>query len=242
MAPRRRRRPGAATALLLALLAAALLPRATRGQGLAYDPNAAMGATAAQLKLEQIYAKSKAWKDAFKSSPSTCSTDAGSLCGAAGDSMAASAQLMMATSPQAFDARRDNGDFSAVGPIKNQVRAGALAAAACLVLGYCPMPIPRCFLNQGLPPRVAGAGSLQPASSFANPPCRSPSNNPTRTPPQLDCNACVSFAVLAAAHSALATATKRSATGTLSESDLFFCRSLNAREDRTCRCGNLRGP
>lgn len=51
---------------------------------------------------------------------------------------------------------------------------------------------------------------------------------------QGNCNTCVAFTILAAAQSAIAVALKRDATGSISEMDFFFCKSLPRGEERQC--------
>ena len=63
------------------------------------------GASSSYEQLAGIYAKSQAFKRAFKAAPSACSTSSGSLCAAAGRSLEQSAQLLTVASPVAFDAR-----------------------------------------------------------------------------------------------------------------------------------------
>ncbi|KAI8467901.1 MAG: hypothetical protein J3K34DRAFT_523368 [Monoraphidium minutum] len=140
--------------------------------GLAPDDEALAGASAADRALQTAFAQSGAWKRSFTANTAgACRNQRGSLC-ASGLSLAQRAQLLMATSPQAYDARRakDVGDFSAVGPVEDQG----------------------------------------------------------------DCTTCVSFTVLAAAQSAMASALKEDAGSALSEQDFFFCLSVEPGQERTC--------
>lgn len=113
-----------------------------KAQGLNNDPDSWLGATSAQAKLEAMYRGSIAFRNAYKLKASTaCSSQKGSLCAAQTWDM--KAQLLMATSPQAFDARQPEqmGGFSAVSSVKDQqgcntcvaftVLAAAESAVAC---------------------------------------------------------------------------------------------------------------
>jgi hypothetical protein len=109
--------PRAACLLLLILCAAVPL---VHSQGLAPNPAARLGSSSSYNRLQAVYGKSRAWiKSYTRSRRSTCSLRKGSLC-SSGLSNGEYAQLLMATSPQSYDARRNAGKFSAVGPVENQ--------------------------------------------------------------------------------------------------------------------------
>lgn len=99
----------------------------------ARSPDAYLGASSVQQRLENLYGASKAWRDSFAKDAqrSQCSAAAGSLCASHGQTVEQAAQLLMATSPRAFDARSSsqNGGFSAVGPPKDQGGCSACEAA-----------------------------------------------------------------------------------------------------------------
>jgi hypothetical protein len=113
-------------------------------QGLARNPyltSSAGANNAGMARLRQVYIKSAAWRRAYKTSAAaSCSSRRGSLC-AASATPEEQAQLLMATSPQIYDARTGVGNFSAVGAVKDQgscntcvayvVLAAAQSAIAC---------------------------------------------------------------------------------------------------------------
>ena len=132
------------SAVLLACCCSTL-PWQTAAQGLDFDPRASLGASSLQQQLTEVYKNSVAWKRALASSPAdACSDRAGSLCASRGGSLQATAQLLVASSPQAFDARQPGhmGGFSAVGPVKDQGDCSscvsfAVSAGTLLAEGLC---------------------------------------------------------------------------------------------------------
>lgn len=106
--------------LLVSLLLASSWAPLTAAQGLTYDPQERLGASSSFQSLASMYAKSKAWRAAFKQAPAAVFSysNRGSLCGpsASADEVA---QLLLATSPRAYDSRRPEqaGGFAAVDPV-----------------------------------------------------------------------------------------------------------------------------
>ncbi len=92
--------------LKLARTSSMSLPAAVlAGQGLRPSPKRTLGASNALKQLQQLHSSSTSWRRSYKQSPkSACSKGGrGSLCAAAGaDAADAYAQLMLATSPQAY--------------------------------------------------------------------------------------------------------------------------------------------
>jgi hypothetical protein len=95
-------------------------------------------ATTRPRRTPQVYAGSKAWRKAFAAAAdrqAVCARSGKSLCAADSQQSASQrAQLLVATSPQAYDARSAAmaGGFSAVGPPKDQQACTACVAFAIL--------------------------------------------------------------------------------------------------------------
>lgn len=90
---------------LLVLICLAFVARHAAGQGLIPSHVPPVGASNTLSQLQQQYKNSKAWKRAYKQRPSSVCARSGSasLCAAQGKSSTdAYAQLMLATSPQAY--------------------------------------------------------------------------------------------------------------------------------------------
>jgi hypothetical protein len=91
----------ALTQNLSAAAALLLLP----GQGLHPSEASTVGSSSTLAHIQQLYSSSKAWKRAYKQRPKAAcsSTSSSSLCAAAAtDSVNTYAQLMLATSPEAY--------------------------------------------------------------------------------------------------------------------------------------------
>lgn len=122
---------------LLALLFLACAARHTAGQGLLPSHVPPVGASNTLSQLQQQYKNSKAWKRAYKQSPSSACSRSGSasLCAAQTASATdAYAQLMLATSPQAYSSTSST-RVHLVSPAQDQAEcqtctAFAVAAAA----------------------------------------------------------------------------------------------------------------
>ena len=155
-------------ALLLVLLLATRAHEAF-GQGLKPDPGTALASAGSYQTLTRIYGKTRAWIKSYKygNRAAACSLERGSLC-AAGIDGDEKLQLLMATSPLAYDTRRQ--PVTAVGPVKDQ----------------------------------------------------------------RSCSACLAFAVVAAAQSAMATALQREVSGGLSEHDFYFCKGIRPGFRSSC--------
>jgi hypothetical protein len=112
------------TLALVALLIVVQAPIALC-QGITSNPKATVGASTSFRALQKVYGSSKAFKNSYKlRRASACTNKRGSLCSSGlGDDERA--QLLMATSPQRYDARdpSQTGGFSAVGRVEDQVRA-----------------------------------------------------------------------------------------------------------------------
>jgi hypothetical protein len=93
-------------------------------QGLRPDMEALARSGSTFATFSQAYRASTAWRNAMRTSTrSACSSDragAGNLCGSASDEAA----LLLATSPQAYDARSMFGSMQVVGPVKDQGGCG----------------------------------------------------------------------------------------------------------------------
>jgi hypothetical protein len=114
-------------------------------QGLARNPHASAAATNEMLSLQRVYAKSVAWRRAYaQAAAAKCSTHSGSLC-APSATAEERVQLLMATSPQTFDARTGMGTFSAVGAVKNQ---GTCAACVAFVVLAAAQSAVACALQE----------------------------------------------------------------------------------------------
>lgn len=83
--------------------------------------------------LSPMRSKSQSFRRAYASgsAASVCSKSGGSLCSSSGQTLADKAALLIATSPQAFDARSGSsmGGFSAVAQPKDQASDGVLCEA-----------------------------------------------------------------------------------------------------------------
>jgi hypothetical protein len=112
-------------ALALVALMLALQAPIALGQGIKPNPKATVGASTSFRALQMVYGGSKSFKNAYRlRRAGACMNKRGSLCSSGlGDDE--QAQLLMATSPQRYDAREPSqtGGFSAVGKVKAQVRA-----------------------------------------------------------------------------------------------------------------------
>eukprot|EP00775_Hariotina_reticulata_P012121 gene12121-12260_t len=106
------------------------------GQGLENDPDASLGASKAQKRLAAMYGQSVAFRRSYakaKAQTATvCNAQSGSLC--ANSNAEQKATLLMATSPQVFDARsaQQMGGFTAVGAPKSQGDCNTCVAFALL--------------------------------------------------------------------------------------------------------------
>lgn len=103
---------------LMWLLAA---PWTIHGQGLRPDVESLARSGTTFATFSQAYRDSSAWRSAMKTSKRTaCSMNSGSLCGSASEEAA----LLLATAPQAYDARSNFSSVQVVGPVKNQGSCG----------------------------------------------------------------------------------------------------------------------
>ena len=108
------------------------------GQGLLHDPKTALGAISAFQAAKDIYKHSQAFRRNYKLSRArACSRESGSLC-ASGRGGQEESQLLMATSPQAYDSRKA-AEFSIVGPVKDQGRCSACMAFTVLAAAESAM-------------------------------------------------------------------------------------------------------
>jgi hypothetical protein len=116
-------------ALLLLLLAVSRLDVAT-GQGLTRPPPDAARATGTtSQQLRELYKRSGSWHLKYRKSRSyACRDQKGSLCAARLDN-SEKAELMLATSPEAYDSRKAGG-FSAVSRVQDQSDCFACVAFA----------------------------------------------------------------------------------------------------------------
>lgn len=122
--------PAARLLLLLLLATAGAGPRRAAGQGLQLPPaEVQLGASSAgAASLSRYFNRSLAWRTAFMARPSVCSPARSSLCSANGQqSLARTAQLLMATSPQ----------------VRARVRARARRGARNMHARRCALPLRR---------------------------------------------------------------------------------------------------
>jgi hypothetical protein len=94
------------------------------GQGLRPDLEALARSGSTFATFSQVYKASSAWRNAMRTSTrSACSSTslaAGNLCGSTSEEAA----LLLATSPQAYDARNTPSGVQVVGPVKDQGSCG----------------------------------------------------------------------------------------------------------------------
>ncbi|WIA37148.1 hypothetical protein OEZ86_014109 [Tetradesmus obliquus] len=118
-------------------------------QGLKFDPNAALRASGSYETLKNIYSNSKAFKQAFATGRASqaCSRSQGSLCSPYSQTMEQKGAMLIATSPQSFDARSHGamGSFSAVAQPKDQGQCNSCVAFALLAAAQSAMA---CALKQ----------------------------------------------------------------------------------------------
>uniref|UniRef100_A0A383WDA4 Peptidase C1A papain C-terminal domain-containing protein n=1 Tax=Tetradesmus obliquus TaxID=3088 RepID=A0A383WDA4_TETOB len=131
--------------LLLLLLCA----RISIQQGLQFDPNTALRASSSYETLKNIYGNSKVFKQAFATGRASqaCSRSQGSLCSPYSQTMEQRGAMLIATSPQSFDARSHGamGSFSAVAQPKDQGQCNSCVAFALLAAAQSAMA---CALKQ----------------------------------------------------------------------------------------------
>uniref|UniRef100_A0A383VH09 Peptidase C1A papain C-terminal domain-containing protein n=1 Tax=Tetradesmus obliquus TaxID=3088 RepID=A0A383VH09_TETOB len=124
------------TAFIVLVVAATLT--SVSGQGLGLARSSTVGASSTLSQLQQLYSGSQAWKRAYKQNPkAACSKGGrGSLCAASStDDATTYAQLMLATSPQAYSSTSSGAAVQLVAPAQDQQQcltcaAFAVAAAA----------------------------------------------------------------------------------------------------------------
>lgn len=94
------------------------------GQGLITKTTTSLGASVTYTSLQQQYQNSLRWKLAYKLAPASACAGAGSatLCGSASADLGLFAQLLLATSPQAYASNNlsDTGGFNPVTSAKDQ--------------------------------------------------------------------------------------------------------------------------
>jgi hypothetical protein len=106
---------------MLCLLLLVEVPCPACGQGLRPDLDALVRSGTTFATFRQVYRASTAWRNAMRTSKrSACSSDRGNLCGSTSEQ----AELLLATSPQKYDARDKFSDVAVVGPVKNQGDCG----------------------------------------------------------------------------------------------------------------------
>jgi hypothetical protein len=95
--------------------------RTARGQGLRPDVEALARSGSFFASFSQVYRASTAWRNAMRTSKrSACSRNSGTLCGSSSEKAA----LLLATAPQAYDARSKFSHVQVVGPVKDQGDCG----------------------------------------------------------------------------------------------------------------------
>lgn len=107
--------------LVLCSLLLSKVPWTARGQGLRPDLEALARSGSTFATFSQAYRASTAWRDAMRTSKrSACSMNRNSLCGSSSEQAA----LLLATAPQAYDARSKFSNVEVVGPSKDQGDCG----------------------------------------------------------------------------------------------------------------------
>eukprot|EP00882_Tetradesmus_deserticola_P005867 GHRQ01006175.1.p1 GENE.GHRQ01006175.1~~GHRQ01006175.1.p1 ORF type:complete len:369 (+),score=86.84 GHRQ01006175.1:314-1420(+) len=167
-------RLGLAWAALLVVFFVASHPAA--GQGLSANKNTGGTQLRSYAKLLRYSKGGAAFRSAYAAGPSKACTAAKGLCAAAAGSEEAIA-LLVASSPEVYDARKDAGDFNPISPVQDQrpcqtsvafaVTAAAEAAAASALqingssislsqqdLQFCPGLQRGCYDNWDIKPAL----------------------------------------------------------------------------------------
>jgi hypothetical protein len=96
-------------------------PWTARGQGLRPDLEALARSGTTFASFSQAYSASTAWRNSMRTDKrSACSMNRGNLCGSSSEQAA----LLLATAPQAYDARGKFSNVEVVGPVKDQGECG----------------------------------------------------------------------------------------------------------------------